>query len=82
MKQSDTIFDEEMFDDADTLGDVKAEGGKQLSGLVRQLNNVQQQIDDAEEHLKALKQEKQRILYVLGGCLKREGSLLQDSKKG
>ena len=55
MKQSDTIFDEEMFADADTLGDVKAEGGKQLSGLVRQLNNVQQQIDDAEEHLKALK---------------------------
>jgi hypothetical protein len=63
MKQSDTIFDEEMFADADTLGDVKAEGGKQLSGLVRQLNNVQQQIDDAEEHLKALKQEKQRISF-------------------
>jgi len=61
MKQSETIFDEEMFADADTLKDVDTSGGKQLSSLVRQFNNVQQQIDDAEEHLKALKQEKQRI---------------------
>ena len=61
MKQSETIFEEEMFADADTLSGVDAGGGKQLSSLVRQFNNVQQQIDDAEEHLKALKQEKQRI---------------------
>ena len=63
MKQSETIFEEEMFADADTLSGVNADGGKQLSSLVRLLNNVQQQIDDAEEHLKALKQEKQRISF-------------------
>ena len=63
MKQSENIFDEEMFADADTLGGVDADGGKQLSSLVRQLNNIQQQIDDAEEHLKALKQDKQRISF-------------------
>lgn len=63
MKQSENIFDEEMFADADTLGGVDADGGKQLSSLVRQLNNIQQQIDEAEEHLKALKQDKQRISF-------------------
>jgi len=63
MKQSETIFDEEMFADADTLSGVEADGGKQLSSLVRLLNSVQQQIDDAEQHLKALKQEKQRISF-------------------
>ena len=63
MKQSGNIFDEEMFADADTLGGVDADGGKQLSSLVRQLNNIQQQIDEAEEHLKALKQDKQRISF-------------------
>ena len=65
MKQIDTInvFDEDMFADADTLKGVEAEGGKQLSSLIRQLNNVQSQIDDAEAHLKALKQEKQRISF-------------------
>lgn len=63
MKQSENIFDEEMFADADTLGGVDADGGKQLSSLVRQLNSIQQQIDEAEEHLKALKQDKQRISF-------------------
>jgi hypothetical protein len=63
MKQSENIFDEEMFADADTLGSVDADGGKQLSSLVRQLNSIQQQIDEAEEHLKALKQDKQRISF-------------------
>ena len=63
MKQSETIFEEEMFADAATLDNVGADGGKQLSGLVRQLNNVNQQIEDAETHLKALKQEKQRMAF-------------------
>ena len=63
MKQSETIFEEEMFADAATLDNVGADGGKQLSGLVRQLNNVNQQIEDAEIHLKALKQEKQRMAF-------------------
>ena len=63
MKQSETIFEEEMFADAATLDNVGADEGKQLSGLVRQLNNVNQQIEDAETHLKALKQEKQRMAF-------------------
>ena len=63
MQQSETIFEEEMFADAATLDNVGADGGKQLSGLVRQLNNVNQQIEDAETHLKALKQEKQRMAF-------------------
>ena len=63
MMQSETIFEEEMFADAASLDNVGADGGKQLSGLVLQLNNVQDQIDDAETHLKALKQEKQRIAF-------------------
>ena len=63
MQQKETIFDEEMFADADTLEGVEAESGKQLAGLVRQFNTVQQQIDDAEQHIKALKEEKQRIAF-------------------
>ena len=63
MQQSETIFDEEMFADADTLSGVDADGGKQLSGLVRQLNNKQEQIDETEKYLKELKAEKQRIAF-------------------
>jgi len=63
MQQSETIFDEEMFADADTLSGVDADGGKQLSGLVHRLNEKQQQIDDTEKYLKELKAEKQRIAF-------------------
>lgn len=63
MQQSENIFDEEMFADADTLSNVNADGGKQLSGLVRQLNTKQEQIDQTEDHLKELKQEKQKIAF-------------------
>jgi len=63
MKQSENIFDEDMFADAETLAGVDADSGKQLSSLVQRLNDFQQQIDDAEEHLKALKKEKQRIAF-------------------
>tara|TARA_R110001592_G_scaffold105281_1_gene296015 strand:- start:382 stop:996 length:615 start_codon:yes stop_codon:yes gene_type:complete len=61
MMQSENIFDEEMFADADTLSGVDADGGKQLSGLVRQLNDKLGQIDETEQYLKGLKAEKQRI---------------------
>jgi len=64
MKQNDQIFeDDAMFADADTLTDVTASGGKQLSNLVRQLNSLMGQLDDAEEHLKSLKEEKRRIEF-------------------
>ena len=59
----DIFDDEDKSFDASTLEGVQAEKGKQLSGLVRQLNSIQQQIEDAEQHLKALKQDKQRIAF-------------------
>ena len=63
MQQKETIFDEEMFVDADTLEDVDADGGKKLSGLVRRYNEKQQQIEETETYLKGLKEEKQRIAF-------------------
>ena len=61
--------------DADALQGVQAENGKKLSGLVRQLNNIQQQIEDAEQHLKALKKEKQSIAFEQIPMLMDEMSL-------
>ena len=58
------IFDEEdKIFDASTLEGVQAENGKQLSGLVRRLNEKQEQIDETEKYLKELKAEKQRIAF-------------------
>lgn len=54
------IFDD-IFDEGDALANVDSGTGKQLSDLVRALRNVEQQIDDAENHLKALKQEKHKL---------------------
>jgi len=54
------IFDD-IFDEGDALAKVDSGTGKQLSDLVRALRNVEQQIDDAENHLKALKQEKHKL---------------------
>ena len=52
---------EDYFDESDALASVDTGTGKQLSQLVRTLRNVEQQITDAEEHLKALKQEKHKL---------------------
>jgi hypothetical protein len=52
---------EDIIDEADALSSVDTGTGKQLSSLVRNLRNVEQQIEDAEEHLKALKQEKHKL---------------------
>jgi len=54
------IFDD-IFDEADALGGVDTGQGKQLSDLVRALRSVEQQIEDTENHLKALKQQKHRL---------------------
>tara|TARA_R110002153_G_scaffold37733_1_gene110282 strand:+ start:4863 stop:5420 length:558 start_codon:yes stop_codon:yes gene_type:complete len=54
------IFDD-IFDEAGALGDVNTDTGKTLSDLVRKLRNVEDQISDAETHLKALKAEKQKL---------------------
>ena len=52
---------EDIFDEADALGSVDTQTGSQLSQLVRNLRNVEQQIEDAENHLKALKADKHRL---------------------
>ena len=52
---------EDIFDEADAVSQIDTGTGKQLSQLVRSLRNVEQQIDDAEQHLKSLKQEKHKL---------------------
>jgi len=54
-------FFEEMLDAADELSSVDKDSTKALSGLVRQLENVVKDMDEAELHLKKLKQEKHRL---------------------
>jgi len=54
------IFDD-IFDEGEALANVDSGTGKQLSTLVRSLRNVEQQIEDAENHLKILKAEKHRM---------------------
>jgi len=52
---------EDMFDEGQALADVTVGTGKDLSNLVRKLRNVEDQIDDAEVHLKSLKSEKHKL---------------------
>ena len=52
---------EDIFDEADAVSQIDTGTGKQLSQLVRSLRNVEQQIDDTEQHLKSLKQEKHKL---------------------
>lgn len=54
------IFDD-MFDEGAALANVSTGTGRQLSDLVRKLRNVENQIEDAEQHLKALKAEKHTL---------------------
>jgi hypothetical protein len=54
------IFDD-MFDESDAVSRVDTGTGKQLSQLVRNLRTVEVDIDNAEEHLKSLKQEKHKL---------------------
>ena len=62
-KEIDIFYEEDRIFDASTLEGVQAENGKQLSGLVRRLNEKQEQIDETEKYLKELKAEKQRIAF-------------------
>jgi len=52
---------EDMFDESTALSSVDTGTGKQLSQLVQNLRKVENQIEDAENHVKALKQEKHRL---------------------
>lgn len=56
-----TEFFEEMLNAADELSDVDVDSTKALSNLVRQLEQCVSDIDEAEMHLKKLKQEKHRL---------------------
>jgi len=54
------IFDD-IFDEGEALSNIDTGTGKQLSTLVRNLRDVEQQIDLAEANLKRLKAEKHRM---------------------
>jgi hypothetical protein len=54
------IFDD-LFDESNALSDIDTGTTRTLSDLVRALRNVEQQIDDTENHLKALKQQKHKL---------------------
>ncbi len=52
---------EDLYDESDALSSVDTGTGKQLSQLVRKLRDVEQEISDAEDHIKAMKQEKHKL---------------------
>tara|TARA_R110000751_G_scaffold13096_8_gene44358 strand:+ start:135 stop:695 length:561 start_codon:yes stop_codon:yes gene_type:complete len=52
---------EDIFDESEALTNVNTGTGKQLSQLVRNLRTVERDIEDAESHLKTLKQEKHKL---------------------
>jgi len=52
---------EDIFDESEALTNVNTGTGKQLSQLVRNLRTVERDIEDAEAHLKTLKQEKHKL---------------------
>ena len=54
------IYDD-MFDESAALESINPETTKSLSGLVKQLRVTEQQIEDAETHLKSLKQDKKKL---------------------
>ena len=54
------IYDD-MFDESAALESINPETTKYLSGLVKQLRVTEQQIEDAETHLKSLKQDKKKL---------------------
>ena len=52
---------EDIFDESEALTNVNTGTGKQLSQLVRNLRTVERDIEDAEAHLKTLKQEMHKL---------------------
>ena len=61
--EEETLMDifEDLIDEGDKFASVDTGTGKQLSDLVRQLRSVEQNIEDAELNMKALKAEKHRL---------------------
>ena len=60
----DDLWDD-IFDEADALNKVEHGTMRQLSSLVRQLRAVERSIEDTEDSLKALKQEKHKLSVEL-----------------
>ena len=56
------IFDD-MFDTSQALAGVDAEVGKNLSEMVKQVTQLDKKINDWEEHLKILKEQRKRITH-------------------
>tara|TARA_B100000963_G_C22422891_1_gene578471 strand:+ start:143 stop:748 length:606 start_codon:yes stop_codon:yes gene_type:complete len=52
---------EDMFDESGALDSINTETTKNLSGLVRQLRVVEQEVEEAETLLKTLKSERQKL---------------------
>jgi hypothetical protein len=52
---------EDMFDESEALDSINTETTKNLSGLVRQLRVVEQEVEEAETLLKNLKSERQKL---------------------
>lgn len=52
---------EDFFDDAAALKNVDTDTGRNLSALVRDLRDVERQIEDKEAELKSLNQQKHRL---------------------
>ena len=52
---------EDMFDEGDALSQVDTGTGQTLSTLVRELRKVEGEIEEAEAHLKYLKQQKHKL---------------------
>ena len=61
--EEETLMDifEDLIDEGDKFASVDTGTGKQLSDLVRKLRSIEQEIEDAELNLKALKAEKHRL---------------------
>lgn len=57
---SNDIF-EDIFDEAEALQSIDGGTTKQLSGHVRRLRALEQEIADAEDHVKSLKQQKHSL---------------------
>jgi len=54
------IFDD-LFDESNALADIDTGTTRTLSDLVRALRNVEQEIDNTEDYLKSLKQQKHKL---------------------
>lgn len=52
---------EDLYDESEALASIDSGTGKQLSQLVRSLRKVEQEIGDAEAHIKSLVQEKHKL---------------------